>query len=265
MFMSHVKVLLLLVAVLLGSTARSQQVVEGKDGQTLVAKISLREPTRVKVDGHRINDVFGDVRSPDANPNGRIIVTTDKSKGEVFVRLAPNHTLPVNLFVSTDQATYGLVLSPIDTPADTIIIRHRANTSAGGSSARAQATTTDASIGAPVALPKGTSHDRHIKSLLLAMASESESLQSGIEVREMGRELALWKEARFSHRRNFVSAGLVGEHYVLTNISVDTMTLAEPELFRENAHILAIAIERHQLSPGDATNVWIVRQRGGNE
>jgi conjugal transfer pilus assembly protein TraK len=55
---------------------------------------------------------------------------------------------------------------------------------------------------------------------------------------------------------------LVGEKYLLTNVGNEPMVLAEQEFEREDGHVLAVALERHQLRPGDSTAVYIIRTGG---
>jgi conjugal transfer pilus assembly protein TraK len=257
-----IKLFLLCAVFALGhSSLFAQQYLEGRDGQTLAAKVSLREPTRVKVEGDRINDIFGDVFDKDTNPGGRVVVTPDKAKGEIFVRLSEAGTRPANIFVSTDRATYGLLMQPSDVPAETVIIRHRGSASAV--SAKSSPLGPTLSDSQPLSLPKGTQYERSIKSMVLSLASDI--VPNDVEVREVARDIRLWQESRFTLQRLFVGRYLVGEHYLLTNISSEPMTIAEQELYRENAGVLAVAVEKHNLPSGQASNVWIVRQRGDHE
>ena len=47
----------------------------------------------------------------------------DADKGEIYVRPVGGLGKPVNLFISSQHATYTLLLRRSDTPADTIVIR----------------------------------------------------------------------------------------------------------------------------------------------
>jgi conjugal transfer pilus assembly protein TraB len=70
-----------------------------------------------------------------------------------------------------------------------------------------------------------------MKALLVAMASDR--VPPDIRVEETHGTLPLWNEARFSRVRQYEGRGLVGEKYLLQNISDAPMVLAEPEFDRE--------------------------------
>ena len=137
-----------LLSLWLSATALAQQVIEARDGVAVEAILSRREPTRIRIEGAPITDVFGSIYSstcsppasapaipsmaePPAlalNPAGEIILECDRSKGEIYLRPVADSNKPVNLFVASAQATYTLILRPVDTPADTIVIRDSAQT-----------------------------------------------------------------------------------------------------------------------------------------
>src|SRR2546427_6889313 len=102
---------LLLTAWLLASltaisppTAFALQRVEARDGVSVEAAIALKEPTRIKIDGGAISDVFGNIYStncgstgstamlpngqaaPAVNPAGEVVLECDKDKGEIYVK-----------------------------------------------------------------------------------------------------------------------------------------------------------------------------------
>jgi conjugal transfer pilus assembly protein TraK len=72
-------------------------------------------------------------------------------------------------------------------------------------------------------------------------------------------------EARFSLVRQYEGRGLVGEKYLLQNVSNAPMVLAEQEFDRPDSpsgQVLAVAVEHHNLRPGETTSVFVIR-RGG--
>ena len=258
------------------SLVRALQLVEARDGVSVEAMVSIKEPTRIRIDGAPITDVFGNIyssncastsaatpltsslansaplpgtniqNSPAINPTGELVLECDKDKGEVYIRPVGKSSKPINLFVSSVQATYTLLLHRSDTPADTIVIRDPSTKLLKPDSANPG--------------PSGTSanHIRAMKALLVAMASDR--VPPDVRVEEVNRLVPLWLEARLSLMRRYEGRGLVGEKYLLQNISPTLMVLAEQEFDREGAQVMGVSIENHNLQPGETTNVFVIRQ-----
>jgi conjugal transfer pilus assembly protein TraK len=267
---------LVALAVLGALPAHALQVVEARDGVAVEAILSIKEPTRIRIEGAPIVDVFGNIHSSQCgsgvapasgavitgapvNPSGEVVLECDRDKGEIYVRPVagsgdPSGSgKPVNLFISSAHATYTLVLRRADTPADTIVIRDRSMpTAASGGPA------------VPAALGTSPNHVRVMKALLVAMASDR--VPADIRVEEANQSLQLWAEARFSLMRRYEGRGLTGEKYLLQNVSATAMVLAEQEFDRPDSkaggQVLGVAIEHHNLKPGETTNVFVIR-RGG--
>ena len=253
--------------------ALALQVLDARDGVAIEAILSIKEPTRIRIEGAPITDVFGNIHSsscgagsaagttagivaPATNPGGEVVLECDRDKGEIYIRPVGDSPKPVNLFVSSAHATYTLVLRRADTPADTIVIRDRTvRSGSAGSGAFAAASA-----------PLGSSahHVRALKALLVAMASDR--APADVRIDELDQPIQLWAEARFSLLRRFESRDLIGERYQLTNISEQPMVLAEQEFDRpdstEGGQVLAVAIETPNLRPGQSTSVYVIR-RGG--
>ncbi|WP_406625172.1 type-F conjugative transfer system secretin TraK [Acidovorax sp. SDU_ACID1] len=257
-----------------GLQAHALQLVEASDGVAVEAIISMKEPTRVRIEGAPITDVFGNIHSshcaaaglppaaatpgmaspvaasPAVNPSGDVVVECDRDKGEVYIRPAGDSSKPINLFVSSARATYTLLLRRADTPADTIVIRDK----------------TPWALQPSPAAPSGPapSHIRAMKAMLVAMASDR--VPPDLRVEETSRDVQLWKEAKLSLRRTYEGRGYVGEKYFLQNVSSALMVLAEQEFDRPGntaqGEISGIAIEQHNLRPGESTSVYVIR-RGG--
>ena len=254
-----------LLLTLASASAPALQLVEARDGVTVEAVLSMKEPTRIRIENAPITDVFGSVYSstcgatsttslaatpnPAAiNPNGEVAIECDRDKGEIYVRPMGNGSKPVNLFIASAQATYTLLLRRSDTPADTIVIRDR--TTRAPSLAEGTAA---------LANPQGrtSNHLRSLKTLLMAMASDR--VPADIHVEEANRPVQLWAEAKFSLLRLYEGRGLIGEKYRLTNISGQTMVLAEQEFDRDDGNVVGVVIEHHNLRPGESTSVYVLR------
>jgi len=255
-------------AALTALPAQALQIVEASDGTSVEAILSIKEPTRIRIDGAPITDVFGNIHtshcnptaalpvtpgmaptgamSQTVNPAGELVLECDRDKGEIYVRPVGDSTKPINLFVSSANFTYTLLLRRSDTPADTIVIRDKTPKALKG------AMSTQASPG-PAPNPV-----RAMKALLVAMASDR--VPPDIQFEEARRTIQLWTEARFSLVRQYEGRGLIGEKYLLENISNALMVLAEQEFDRESGNVAGIAIERHNLRPGESTSVYVIRR-----
>lgn len=245
-------------------SAHALQIVEARDGVTVEAVISIKEPTRIRIENASITDVFGNLYSsncglpaaaagtpspatPTVNPAGEIALECDRDKGEIYVRPVGDSTKPINLFVSSANATYTLLLRRSDTPSDTIVIRDRSARLAGP----------DLSPTRQGPLGASANHIRAMKALLVAMASDR--VAPDVRVEEIDRPIQLWSEAKFSLMRTYEGRGLVGEKYLLTNISDQTMVLAEQEFDRAEGGVVGVAIENLNLRPGESTSVYVIR------
>ena len=261
--------------------AKALQVLDARDGVAIEAILSIKEPTRIRIEGASITDVFGNIYSsscgavpaplastgsgsgtnagamaPAINPSGEIVLECDRDKGEIYIRPVSQTPdgggKPVNLFISSAQATYTLVLRRSDTPADTIVIRDPT----------ARRNPAGATHDAP--LSTSANHVRAMKAMLVAMASDR--VPSDVRVDEVGQQVQLWADVKFSLMRRYDGRNLVGEKYLLQNVGNAVMVLAEQEFDRPDSktggQVVGVAVENHNLRPGESTNVFVIR-RGG--
>ena len=257
-----------IVAAMTALPAQALQLVEASDGAAVEAILSIREPTRIRIEGASITDVFGNIHSSQCgiasalpaspgmapvgagsspiNPAGEIALTCDRDKGEIYVRPVGDSAKPINFFVASANATYTLLLRRSDTPADTILIRDRTPKALKHA------------ISAQALAGPSPNQVRAMKALLVAMASDR--VPPDIRVEETHGTLPLWNEARFSRVRQYDGRGLVGEKYLLQNISDLPMMLAEPEFDRAQGNVVGIAVEYHNLRPGESTSVYVIRR-----
>jgi conjugal transfer pilus assembly protein TraK len=211
--------------------------VEVQDGVTATARMSLNEPTRIRVDGAAIIDIVGNVFHRDRNPQGEISIDEDRQRGEIFVSLVRPQPKPVNLFVMTGQATYTLLLQPSDIPAETVVLVDRTKRTTAP-------VITDSSV--PV---------QAIRNLIAALATDRPS--GGMRVTELHRDVPLRDGLRMSLQRRIEAGPLVGERYVVVNVSPRAHALAEQQFYRRG--LLAVSIERAALAPQESTAIYIVR------
>jgi conjugal transfer pilus assembly protein TraK len=261
----------LAMGLLASMNARAAQTVEVRDGDTAIARISLRDQTRIRVERGRITDVLGDLYDPAANPTGRLMVVKDEADGEIYVRptAAPNPaslgpvvasstTAPIKLDVKSDRGTFALLLQPTDVVGDTLVVRTAGLPAAPAAGASDAATPPQ----------RAAAHVRAVKAMTVAMATTPSdgAPVADLDVRTVaagGQEVALWREARFVLRQVFRSARMLGEAYELTNISGQRMVIDERELYRPG--VWSVAVKRLNLQPGESTPVWVVRAPAANE
>ncbi len=219
------------------TTASALQILDAKDGETVVAKISQKEVTRITFEKSRIRKVTGNA--------GEFVLEKDDDRGQVFIRPAQaDNTKPINLFVSSDRGTVALLLQPIDAPSDTLMIREPRD-----------ATST------PTRQGRTSVHVRQIKNLMLAMAIDARP--DDMEVRETTRELALWPNVRLNLQRTYTGGGIVGEKYQLTNHSGTEINVSERDLHKTG--VMAVSMEQRQLSAGESTSLFVIRERRSHD
>ena len=222
------------IALLLCSLdAAALQIVDARDGETVFARISQKELTRIGFERGRIRRVTGNA--------GEFLMEKDEERGHVFVRPAPGITKPVNLFVSSDRDTVALLLQPVDAPGDTIVIRE--------------------SRAAPARSERAGRHVRGIKHLMLAMANDL--IPDDVEVRETQRAFTLRAGLRLDLERQFMATDTVGEKFRLVNTGATTVEISPTDLYRSG--VVAVGVEKGTLQGGQATNVFLVRERRADE
>lgn len=216
---------------LCASPAHALQILDVSDGATVFAKISANDITRLTINNGRI--------AAWQAPKGRLVLQKNAKSGDLFVRPL-NRDEPVSLFVTSETgATYAITLQPVAMPSETIVLRE---------SGRATAP----------AAEKAGAHSDAIKAFMLAMAADR--LPADMEVKESGQELALWQGSRLTLVRSWIGLRWVGDRFDLTNTGTAHMRIGEQELFKDD--VLAVAIEKHELAPGETTRVFVLRMKG---
>ena len=227
----------LLPLLLLVDPAHALQIVDAQDGQTALGKISRKEVTRIAFEHGRVRKVTGSA--------GEFVLEKDDERGQIFVRPTdPQSTKPINLFLTSERGTVALLLQPVDTPSDSIVIREPRDSSAALTRSEASGR-----------------HVRTIKNLLLALADDA--LPEDMEAREPARDVALWPGTQLTLQRVLLGAGVVGEKYQLINIGNTTLEVAEATLFKSG--VMAISVEQPSLRPGEATNLFVIRERKNDD
>jgi conjugal transfer pilus assembly protein TraK len=232
---SNCRLLLVAMLSLLADPAPALQVIDARDGETVLAKVSRKDLTRVSVERGRIRRVTAS--------GGDLLIERDEERGEIFLRPAqPDAHRPIQLFVGTDRGTLGLLLQPVDVPGDTLLLRLPPAPGA----ARPE---------------RSARHVRALKDLLLVMAQDA--APEDMEVLDSGARMSLWSGTQLSLQRVWLGQGLAGERFVLTNIGTEPILLAERQFLRPG--VMAVSIEQPKLPPGQSTALFLIRERRGDE
>ena len=225
---------------LLGDPAHALQIVDAQDGQTALAKLSRKEVTRIAFEHGRVRKVTGSA--------GEFVLEKDDDKGQIFIRPTDaQSTKPINLFLTSERGTVALLLQPVDTPRDSIVIREP-------SDPRERSIT-------PTRLEASGRHVRTLKNLLLQLADDA--LPEDMQALELARDITLWPGTRLTLQRVLLGTGVVGEKYQLTNTGNTTMEVAETALFKSG--VMAVSVEQSSLRPGEATNLFVIRERKSDD
>jgi conjugal transfer pilus assembly protein TraK len=221
-------------------------VLEASDGVAVEAILSIKEPTRIRIDGAPITDVFGNIHSsncgaapsrpagttaahalPPINPAGEIVLECDRDKGEIYIR-------PVGDSGQAGQPVHLLGARHLHAGAAPVghAGRHHRHP-------RQDAQGRQRADSMPRPLPplgSSPNHIRALKALLVAMASDR--VPPDIRVDETNRRSSCGRSALLADA-SLRGRGLVGEKYLLQNVSQAPMVLAEQEFDREAGGVLA--------------------------
>lgn len=218
-------------------SAMAVQIVESGDGGTIYAKLSKKEMTRLGIEGGRVSSL--------RVKEGSLNIDPDDETGQLFLSVPAGVDKPINGFLTTDAGhTYTLVLQITDTPADSIIIKEPKSKQAQGRSDF-----------------KTTSYDKAVKRLVSVMANDE--LPDDMQVKEIGRRLDLWQEAAMTLERQYIAGDIVGERYMVANVSKEAMVLDEREFYRKGVSV--IALDQLNLAPGASTRLYVIREKAQNE
>lgn len=107
---------IVILGILFTTTSFAIQIKNVKDNQSVSAKISVKELSRIFVEGDRIQAIRG--------INGAYEIIKDEKQGMVFIKPSPfYYNKPFNVFLTTELGhTYNLLLIPVNIPAQNIQI-----------------------------------------------------------------------------------------------------------------------------------------------
>ena len=226
-------------------SAHALQIIEPADGETVIARISRKELTRIAVEDGRVRRLFGN--------SGEFVLEKDEERGEVYLRpTSPTATKPINVFVSTGRISVSLLLEPVDTPAEAIVIREPKSATLAASPLRAQ------------------THVRQLKHLALAMA-DGASVE-GFEAKRVAQLLPAADGLRVLIESRWIGTTLIGERLEVRNATKEPRTLTERTFAK--AGVMAIAFDPDtevtaagevHLAAGERVRLTVIRERRAND
>lgn len=215
-------------------SAQAAQRVQVEDGGSYQVKISSTELSRIVVKGGRIDKVWAVNTVWDTKP--------DKDSGELYIRPKGDNKQPFSFFVRDSWGnTYTLIAISIDVPSESIVLEPKTR--------QIQAT-------AQQAPNTNQSYVSQIKTLMRDMV---DSNQDAYLVEELHDKVPLWKETEIQLDSRYTGVSLLGERYVVTNITDKPMTLDEREFANFGEKVRAVALKVNTLGPHESTMLFVVR------
>ena len=172
-----------------------------------------------------------------------IMGSADSETGQALIKPLVKGTFGIFVF-SQSGKTYSLVLEPQDIPGESIIIREPL---------------INKGIKSDNNIDKATSFESQIKFMMQAMASEL--VPVGIEEIRTWKEIRLWRGSNFALERTLRTQFWQGEQYKLINNSNETMVLTEQEFYVQG--VMAVAVTKLSLEPGESSLVYLVKRNEG--
>lgn len=218
------------------NTAFATQIITGKQDETLSATVSRSDPTLIRIDGHKIHRIFG--------AENEFTVVPDKDAGDLYIKPITDKQV-ISVFISDENGrTWKLLLSVVNTPTDTILIKERHSAS-------------ERKIQQGKDLPR----EESIKEMLFSLVSNQND--DNYDEQDTNDSIPLWKEAEFTRIKIIKGNNLTGEEYHLTNVSDKPMIIDERELYRNG--VVAISVDKPDLQPGNVTTVEVISTNKGDD
>ena len=87
----------------------------------------------------------------------------------------------------------------------------------------------------------------------------NDAIPDDVEVRETQQDFTLWPGFRLTLLRTHLGADLVGEKYLLANLTTADTSLSARDLYKPG--VIAVSLEGEQIRAGDAVTVFVIRER----
>lgn len=225
-------------------TSFAEQRVAATENTPHVVSVSKRNLSRIAIEGGRIASwKFMD---------GDLELQKDTTTGQLFVRSLTSN--PTNLFVVSEEGkTYLLVLKPTSKQGDNIVI------DVAGANRHEAAVLAAKSGPMPVTM-NSTEYVRAIKKMMASMMSGTSGDMGFNHSREY-QTIPLWENTLFVQTGSYTAADMQGFSFTLTNLGSKQLEIREQEFYRQG--VLAVAVRKQILQPGEITDVFIISRLGG--
>ncbi|WP_018871443.1 type-F conjugative transfer system secretin TraK [Thioalkalivibrio sp. ALgr3] len=233
------------------SPAALTQVHPVEPNDTVEVSVSRGDVNRLAIEGGRITDVIG--------ASEYLLIESDDERGQVFFRFNPQTVRsgssqrtewrPISLFVSDDRgATYTVILRPDGDATTSIILRPTFGQ-------------LPHTINHERTTGPGTPYQQRLMGLMRTMYRNEDNSRH-YQATPRGTETERWDGLPMRLVRDWSGDGLLGQEYAVRNDSSDRLSLSEAEFATRG--VLAVAIDEHELEPGEVARVFVVQQSAGD-
>jgi type-F conjugative transfer system secretin TraK len=218
----------LLVLLLVATPAFGLQIKEVKGNHRITGDIALNSINRITVADDRILQVFGLTEET--------IIETDEVTGQIFLRVKQDKAIDLNI-ITEKEVTFDLHLTPKKIPGETILIKFN-------------------KVVAINSKEKNSTYVEELCTLMKAMVLPQTI--TGYEKEEVNRDIMLWDNVKVQQITEYRGSKLLGEVYVLTNKTAQTMFLTETQ-FGWKQGIASVYIGKNVLLPTETTKLYLIR------
>ena len=229
------KIIIIFIGLSIHCQTFALQVKSVKDNQSVSAKISTKELSRIFVSGDRIQATRG--------INGTYELMKDEQQGMVFIKPTSFYgNRPFNLFVTTEHGhTYNLLLIPRNIPAESIQLKPLSP-----------------SIRLADRWEKNSPYVDMLIQLINSMVNEKRP--DGYAVIPVRGEVIRYQEFTMQLVMVYRGNHLQGEIWCIKNCTKKSLYLKPNQFFQSNAR--AIALESEMLTVADETYLYKVNNHG---
>jgi len=237
------RVFLFVIALLMfNSIVYASNIVDIEDSKQVVIEVSRKDLNMIKTN----------LPSPSVLTNSKNIEATVIG-GNIYIGyIDAEEAKPEGIFITADTGeSYSLVLVPKEIPSALIVLRA---TDIHYEEAKKDEKSDEEEK--PEIVKKD--YVSEIKDLIKSMYKGVEP--SGYKYVKIGKQVEIWKGIELILIGMYVGSEWKGEVYSLTNKTGSTLKITPNDFYEEK--VIGVSIDKAELVPGEATNIFIVRKNG---